>query len=56
MMEGIRQDLWKADNDWNIILLRYFNPVGAHESGLICEDPKGIPINLMPYVAQVASG
>lgn len=56
MMEGIMQDLYKADNEWNIILLRYFNPVGAHESGLIGEDPKGIPNNLMPYVAQVASG
>ena len=56
MMENIMQDLYKADNAWNIILLRYFNPVGAHESGLIGEDPKGIPNNLMPYVAQVASG
>lgn len=56
MMEMIMQDLYKSDNDWSIILLRYFNPVGAHESGLIGEDPKGIPNNLMPYVAQVASG
>ena len=56
MMEGIMQDLYKADNAWNVILLRYFNPVGAHESGLIGEDPKGIPNNLMPFVAQVASG
>ena len=56
MMENIMQDLHKADNAWNIILLRYFNPVGAHESGLIGEDPKGIPNNLMPFVAQVASG
>ncbi|MBE5739501.1 MAG: UDP-glucose 4-epimerase GalE, partial [Clostridiales bacterium] len=56
MMEMIMQDLHKADNEWNIILLRYFNPVGAHESGLIGEDPKGIPNNLMPFVAQVASG
>ena len=56
MMENIMQDLYKADQAWNIILLRYFNPVGAHESGLIGEDPKGIPNNLMPYVAQVASG
>jgi UDP-glucose 4-epimerase len=56
MMEMIMQDLYKADNEWNIILLRYFNPVGAHESGLIGEDPKGLPNNLMPYVAQVASG
>ncbi len=56
MMEGIMQDVQKADKEWNIILLRYFNPVGSHESGLIGEDPKGIPNNLMPYVAQVASG
>lgn len=56
MMENIMTDVWKADNSWNIILLRYFNPVGAHESGLIGEDPKGIPNNLMPFVAQVASG
>ena len=56
MMENIMQDVYKADNEWNIILLRYFNPVGAHESGRIGEDPKGIPNNLMPYVAQVASG
>ena len=56
MMEGIMQDVYKADNEWNIILLRYFNPVGAHESGLIGVDPKGIPNNLMPFVAQVASG
>ena len=56
MMEMIMQDLYKSDNEWNIILLRYFNPVGAHASGLIGEDPKGIPNNLMPYVAQVASG
>ena len=56
MMEMIMQDLSKSDKDWNIVLLRYFNPVGAHESGLIGEDPKGIPNNLMPFVAQVASG
>ncbi len=55
-LEGILQDVYRADPAWNIILLRYFNPVGAHESGLIGEDPKGIPNNLMPYVAQVASG
>ncbi len=55
-LEGILSDLYKADKNWNIILLRYFNPVGAHPSGLIGEDPKGIPNNLMPYVAQVASG
>ena len=56
MMENIMQDVQKADAAWNVILLRYFNPVGAHESGRIGEDPKGIPNNLMPYVAQVASG
>lgn len=55
-LEGVLTDLWKADREWNVILLRYFNPVGAHESGRIGEDPKGIPNNLMPYVAQVASG
>ncbi len=55
-LEGILTDLYKSDKEWNVILLRYFNPVGAHPSGLIGEDPKGIPNNLMPYVAQVASG
>ena len=49
-------DVWKADSEWTVVLLRYFNPVGAHESGMIGEDPKGIPNNLMPYVAQVATG
>ena len=56
MMENIMRDVHKANTEWNIILLRYFNPVGAHESGRIGEDPKGIPNNLMPFVAQVASG
>ena len=56
MMENIMTDVWKADNEWTVILLRYFNPIGSHESGRIGEDPKGIPNNLMPYVAQVASG
>ncbi len=56
MIERILQDLYASDPAWNVILLRYFNPVGAHESGRIGEDPKGIPNNLMPYVAQVASG
>ena len=56
MQEKILQDLVVADGSWNVVLLRYFNPVGAHASGLIGEDPKGIPNNLMPYVAQVASG
>ena len=56
MQERILCDLCASDPEWNVALLRYFNPVGAHESGLIGEDPKGIPNNLMPYVAQVASG
>ena len=56
MMEQIMSDLQKANPDWNVILLRYFNPVGAHESGCIGEDPKGIPNNLMPYISQVAVG
>ncbi|TKR95389.1 hypothetical protein L596_009565 [Steinernema carpocapsae] len=56
MVEQILIDLAKAEKDWNIVLLRYFNPVGAHPSGLIGEDPKGIPNNLMPYVSQVAIG
>lgn len=56
MMEQILTDLHTADPEWNVILLRYFNPIGAHESGLIGEDPKGIPNNLVPYIAQVAVG
>ena len=56
MVERILQDLYKSDNEWNIAILRYFNPVGAHESGLIGEDPKGIPANLMPYIQKVAAG
>ena len=56
MIENILKDVYKADASWHIALLRYFNPVGAHESGLIGEDPKGIPNNLMPYVAKVAFG
>lgn len=56
MLEQVLTDLYIGDNEWNIVLLRYFNPIGAHESGLIGEDPKGIPNNLMPYVAQVAAG
>ena len=55
-LEQILTDIQKADSEWNVILLRYFNPIGAHKSGLIGEDPKGIPNNLMPYVAQVAIG
>ena len=56
MQERILSDLWQSDNRWHVMLLRYFNPIGAHESGLIGEDPKGIPNILLPYVAQVASG
>ena len=56
MIEQILTDLHTADPDWNVVLLRYFNPIGAHERGLIGEDPKGIPNNLVPYVAQVAVG
>lgn len=56
IIEEIFQDLYKSDASWNISLLRYFNPVGAHSSGEIGEDPNGIPNNLMPYIAQVASG
>ena len=56
MQEQILTDLHTADSEWNVILLRYFNPIGAHKSGLIGEDPKGIPNNLLPYVAQVAIG
>ena len=54
MIEQILQDIHVADPFWRIALLRYFNPVGAHESGLIGEDPQGIPNNLMPYISQVA--
>ena len=56
MIEDILRDVYIADPDWNIALLRYFNPVGAHESGRIGEDPNGIPSNLMPYISQVAVG
>ncbi|WP_226536073.1 UDP-glucose 4-epimerase GalE [Fictibacillus halophilus] len=56
MLEQIFRDLYVSDNDWSIALLRYFNPVGAHESGLIGEDPSGIPNNLTPYITQVAVG
>ncbi|WP_448552209.1 UDP-glucose 4-epimerase GalE [Thalassotalea montiporae] len=56
MIELILQDLAKSDPEWSIVNLRYFNPIGAHESGLIGENPKGIPNNLLPYVAQVAVG
>ncbi len=56
MQERILTDVWKSDNEWKVMLLRYFNPIGAHESGLMGEDPKGIPNNLIPYVARVAAG
>ncbi|MGN1059866.1 MAG: UDP-glucose 4-epimerase GalE, partial [Clostridia bacterium] len=56
MIENILRDLYVPDHTWSIALLRYFNPIGAHESGLIGEDPNGIPNNLMPYIAQVAAG
>ena len=56
IIEDILRDLYRADQDWNIGILRYFNPVGAHASGLIGEDPNDIPNNLMPYIAQVAVG
>ena len=55
-IEEILRDLYISDNEWSITLLRYFNPIGAHKSGIIGEDPKGIPNNLMPYIAQVAVG
>lgn len=56
VIEDMLRDLWRANPNWRIAILRYFNPVGAHESGLIGEDPQGIPNNLMPFVAQVAVG
>lgn len=56
MIERILKDVHAADNEWSVSILRYFNPIGAHKSGLIGEDPKGIPNNLLPYVAQVATG
>jgi UDP-glucose 4-epimerase len=56
MLEQVLEDIYVSDPEWNVILLRYFNPIGAHKSGLMGEDPKGIPNNLVPYVAQVAIG
>ena len=56
MLEEIMMDMQKADKEWNVVLLRYFNPIGAHPSGRIGENPNGIPNNLMPYVTQVAVG
>lgn len=55
-IEKILEDVYKSDNNWDICILRYFNPVGSHESGLIGEEPNGIPNNLMPYIVRVASG
>lgn len=56
IIEEILQDVFVSDSDWHIALLRYFNPVGAHKSGLIGEDPRGVPNNLLPYISQVAAG
>ncbi|MBQ9797413.1 MAG: UDP-glucose 4-epimerase GalE [Clostridia bacterium] len=56
MIERILKDVWVADHEWSVSILRYFNPIGAHKSGLIGENPKGIPNNLLPYVAKVAAG
>lgn len=56
MIEQILKDVYVSDNEWSVVLLRYFNPIGAHKSGLIGEDPNGIPNNLFPYIAQVATG
>lgn len=56
MLEQILSDMYKADNQWNIVILRYFNPIGSHKSGKIGENPNGIPNNLMPYITQVAVG
>ena len=56
MIERILKDIWVADNEWSVSILRYFNPIGAHKSGLIGENPRGIPNNLLPYVAKVAAG
>lgn len=56
MIEDMLRDLYRADSSWNIALLRYFNPIGAHESGMLGEDPNGIPNNLVPYIAKVAAG
>jgi UDP-glucose 4-epimerase len=56
MLEEIFRDLYVSDSEWNIVLLRYFNPIGAHESGMIGEDPNGIPNNLLPYITKVSVG
>lgn len=56
IIEGVLRDLYNSDNDWSIAILRYFNPIGAHSSGLLGENPNGIPNNLMPYIIKVATG
>ncbi|MBF0715949.1 UDP-glucose 4-epimerase GalE [Gemelliphila palaticanis] len=56
MLEEVLGDLYKSDNEWNVVILRYFNPIGAHKSGDMGEDPNGIPNNLLPYISQVAVG
>jgi UDP-glucose 4-epimerase len=56
MLEEVLMDVQKADPEWNVVLLRYFNPIGAHQSGMIGENPNGIPNNLMPYITQTAVG
>jgi len=56
IIEDILRDIYNSDNSWGIVILRYFNPVGFHKSGLIGEDPKGVPNNLMPYITRVAMG
>ena len=56
MKQSKIKDIFVSDNEWGIVLLRYFNPIGAHKSGLIGEDPNGIPNNLLPYIAKVATG
>ena len=56
MLEEVLMDVQKADKEWNVVILRYFNPIGAHQSGKIGENPNGIPNNLMPYITQVAIG
>ena len=56
MIERILKDIWVSDKEWSVSILRYFNPIGAHKSGLIGENPRGIPNNLLPYVAKVAAG
>ena len=56
MIEKILKDLYSSDNNWSIAILRYFNPIGAHKSGLLGENPNGIPNNLMPYIIKVATG